>query len=134
MPEGRLARCREPPSLLRSTTGLPTLVDSSAPCPSDPGPLPNGPEKGRSVPGGKDRPRAHGEGERPARPGLGKLSASVGQIGIRRATSVRVKQSKSRQIVLNAYASGSTSLAAGRHFTPKLPCYPFYRTRSAMRQ
>jgi hypothetical protein len=51
------------PSVLCSTTRLPTLIDSSAPCPSDPGPLPNGPEEGRPVPGGKDRPRAnHGEG------------------------------------------------------------------------
>ena len=51
------------PSVLCSTTGLPTLVNSSAPCPSDPAPLPNGPEEGRPVPGGKDRPRAnHGEG------------------------------------------------------------------------
>ena len=51
------------PSVLCSPTGLPTLVNSSAPCPSDPAPLPNGPEEGRPVPGGKDRPRAdHGEG------------------------------------------------------------------------
>ena len=51
------------PSVLCSTTRLPTLTDSSAPCPSDPGPLPNGPEEGRPVPGGKDRPQAnHGEG------------------------------------------------------------------------
>src|SRR5438552_919119 len=63
MAERRLARCGESPSVLCSTTGLPTLVDSTAPCLSDPAPLPNGPEEGRPVPGGKDRPRAdHGEG------------------------------------------------------------------------
>jgi len=63
MAERRLARCGESPSVLCSTTGLPTLVDSTAPCLSDPAPLPDGPEKGRPVPGGKDRPRAkHGEG------------------------------------------------------------------------
>ncbi len=63
MAERRLARFGESPSILCSTTGLPTLVDSSAPCLSDPAPLPDGPEEGRPVPGGKDRPRAnHGEG------------------------------------------------------------------------
>jgi hypothetical protein len=63
MAERRLARCGESPSVLCSTTGLPTLVDSTAPCLSDPAPLPDGPEEGRPVPGGKDRPRAkHGEG------------------------------------------------------------------------
>ena len=100
------------PSVLCSTTGLPTLVDSSAPCPSDPAPSPNGPEEGRPVPGGKDRPQANdGEGGIAARRALGKLSASVRQIGIRRGTSVRVKQSKSQQIVPNAYATGSTTFA-----------------------
>jgi hypothetical protein len=63
MAERRLARFGESPSALCSTTGLPTLVDSSSPCLTDPAPLPDGPEKGRPVPGGKDRPRAnHGEG------------------------------------------------------------------------
>ena len=68
--------------------------------------------KGGRSPGGKDRPRAnYGEGGIAARRALGKLSASVRQIGIRRGTSVRVKQSKSQQIVPNAYASGSTTFA-----------------------
>jgi hypothetical protein len=51
------------PSFLCSPTGPPTLVDSSAPMPVDPAPLPNGPRRGGRSPGGKDRPRAnHGEG------------------------------------------------------------------------
>ena len=51
------------PSFLCSSTGPPTLVDSSAPMPVDPAPLPNGPRRGGRSPGGEDRPRAnHGEG------------------------------------------------------------------------
>ena len=66
---------------------------------------------GRSS-GGKDRPRAnHGEGGIAVRQALGKLSASVRQTGIRRGTSVRVKQSKSQQILPNAYAIGSTTFS-----------------------
>src|SRR5436190_19323275 len=111
MAERRLARCGEYPSVLCSTTGLPTLIDSSAPAyPIQP--LPDRPEEGRPVPG-REGPAA-GELRRrgiAARRALGKLSASVRQIGIRRGTSVRVKQSKSQQIVPNAYASGSTTFA-----------------------
>jgi len=55
---------------------------------------------------GKDRPRAsHGEGTERRAPALAKLSASARQIGIRQGASVPVKQSKSQQIVANAYAS-----------------------------
>jgi hypothetical protein len=111
MAERRLARCGEYPSVLYSTTGLPTLIDSSAPgYPIQS--LPDRPEQGRPVPG-REGPAA-GELRRwgiAARRALGKLSASVRQIGIRRRTSVRVKQSKSQQIVPNAYASGSTIFA-----------------------
>ena len=50
MAERRLARCGEYPSVLCSTTGLPTLIDSSAPAyPIQP--LPDRPEEGRPVPG-----------------------------------------------------------------------------------
>ena len=50
MAERRLARCGEYPSVLCSTTGLPTLIDSSAPAyPIQP--LPDRPKEGRPVPG-----------------------------------------------------------------------------------
>jgi hypothetical protein len=95
------------PSFLCSPTGPPTLVDSSAPMPVDPAPLPNGPRRGGRSPGGRTgRRRTTAKGGIAARRALGKLSASVRQISIRRGTSVRVKQSKSQQIVPNAYARG----------------------------
>ena len=66
---------------------------------------------GRSPGGRTGRRRTTAKGGIAARRALGKLSASVRQIGIRRATSVRVKQSKSQQIVPNAYARGQTTFA-----------------------
>ena len=55
---------------IRSKTGLPTLVDSSAPCPSDPAPLPVGPEEGRPVLGREGpaagEPRRRGDRRAPS--------------------------------------------------------------------
>src|SRR6266480_7495701 len=61
---------------------------------------------GRSPGERTGRGRNTAKGGIAARRALGKLSASVRQIGIRRGTLVRVKQSKSQQIVPNAYARG----------------------------
>ena len=69
---------------------------------------------GRS-PGGRDRPPVSpaggGRGKHAGAEHLRMPSASARQIGTRQGATVRVKQSKSRQIVANAYASASTTFA-----------------------
>jgi hypothetical protein len=74
---------------------------------------PSVPERGgRSSEGERTgRRRATAKGPSAGRRALEKLSASARQIGIRQGTSVRVKQSKSQQIVANAYPSASTTFA-----------------------
>ena len=66
------------PSFLCSPTGPPTLVDSSAPMPVDPAPLPNGPRRGGRSPGGRTgRRRTTAKGGIAARRAFGKLSARL---------------------------------------------------------
>src|SRR5262249_32021477 len=66
------------------------------------------PADGQPAPGGRTGrpPRAGGawggRGKRAGRQALAMLSASAKQIGMRQGASVRVKQSKSQQIVANA--------------------------------
>ena len=119
-----MSRCPKSPSFLRSTTRLPTLVDSSSPCRSDPARLSNGLRRGGRSPGGRDRPRAHGGRGSAARPVFGKLSASVRQTWY---PTSNVGASEAIQISANraeCVRQWTTSLA-GRHFTLSSPAILF---------
>src|SRR6516162_1935714 len=82
----------------------------------------------RPVFGRGDRPRgSHGEGTMRRGKHIGVSFASDDQIDMRQAASVRVKQSKSRQIVANAYAGALTTFAmrCGPPFTLSSPATLF---------
>src|SRR5262249_22732010 len=97
------------PLMLHSTTG--TLPIQSAPCPFDPEPSLVGPGEGAAGP--REGGPAAGAPRRRGAPGqaLAKLCVSARQIGIRQRASLRVKQSKSLQIVANAHDRASTTFA-----------------------
>jgi hypothetical protein len=61
------------------------------------------------------RREADGGGERAGRQAFAKLSASEKQTGMRQRASMRVKQSKSQQIVANADADTSTPVIVSIH-------------------
>ena len=116
---GRLA-CRVQQPILLGSREIPSLcaqrlasslVDSTSPRPIRSSAVASQTlRRGRPVLGGKG-PAAgsHGEGRGAPRPSTCDLPASGKQIGTRQAAPARVKQSKSQQIVANAYASSSVA-------------------------